>query len=1594
MNGLTFTPDAEYFNMLPGDPQSLNPATITITTDDGNLDTPPVGQFAGPTSPVETDTDTIPIDVVAVNDPPSFTTPVIDPPAIDEDAAPVVIPGFVTGMTAGPQPSEQAQTYSFIVDAPVIVSGTLQFLPGQEPAIDVNGQLTYAVAPDTNGQASVTFRLRDANASDPNHVPADSPDVTFLIDVNAINDEPTLTLLTTVVDGVEDEGPRGPIDLVSSAAAGPPTALDEIAAPPAGQTLTFMSTAPVIATGNLTFVSFSVSPIDGTLSFEATPNTSGTATFNIWVQDDGSTANAADDNSSAVQTVTISVAAQPDPPVPATLAYTIDEGTSLTLDASGSTDPDIAFPGDSLTYAWDLNNDGTYDRTGETSPVITIPWSELGGLGLTAPGTNTVTLRVTDTFNGTSVTTTTSLDILTVDYGDAPDTFKTLRASNGAAHTIVSGFQLGATVVNDLDGLSGNTSDNDGIVFEAGMQADSAIDIGSYFTANASAAGKLDVWIDFNNNGTFEPAEKLNGGNSYDLQAGDNLINFTILAGQATTGVDTWVRARFSSAGGLTPSGRAADGEVEDYIVNFSPLLDPVAVESVLPMWSQTSDSTPLIQWQQVAGTPPGSNATYNIELRNALGQVVGFEENYTGNSITITDSLPPGVYTPFITPINRAGVSLAPIGLASFEVVALAVSTPTGRILDNTPTVQWNSVTQTDHYHLQIRSSINGQLVLEELNLPGDQTTYDVQTALNIGTYQVRVRAIEDVTGQLGDWSPFQNFTIATAPSITAPANGTSITTASPTITWNSIPGAATYELQLIDVTDNINPLLTLTGLTTTSATLTTPLELGEYSVAVRGVTADPFVGDWSPVSRFTVTLPSTISQPIDRLPDATPTIVWTAVAGAENYTIEIVDTASDAIVHTVPGLTTTQYTLPNDKALPLGRYELRIKANNLPAAGTSATTVTSISTPAIFFVTAPPEVLLPNVGIYDTTPTITWNSPLGTRVSEVEVVLASTGAVVYTATDVAGSSLTIPDAQKLVPGEYRVRVRSYANAPATLASDWSTVHVFQVGRAPILLGPSTGLAAAKPFYSIVDQHPTLTWQQSLAGETFSVWLSDASNGKTIRIVHNLNTASYTFSEDTLPVGRYRYWARATTGLGEQSAWSVPFEFEVKTRPVVVAVGPSFDTTPTFSWNTPATGNLQPEIDEYEVFVRRVDVKPVQDFVFTTSGTSFTIPDDQALANGRYRVWVRGTAIAAVNGVPATRTIWSLSQDFEISGRPIVTTPGNTTDSTPLISWSAVGEAASYQLYIAPATTPGTPLLNLSGLTSTSYQLSTALPNGSYVAWVRATSNAGTKSPWSLTTQGQFTISGSTVPSVDRVEIDPIATSNDRTPTFTWTAVANVAKYDLFVASVADSSTALIRDTNIAATATSYTAANRPLAPGDYRVWVRVISTSGVIGAWSAPVRFTITANSIPLGSELPVNSLPMLASLEAISESLNSEDVTVSLIPAVVVADSGRQVSETQTNIADTVTRQNRTLKPTEAAVAQVADLPEGSADADELMSAWDAAIWAEESGEHAAIAVEPTTEPAVRQETAETGSSTGWLASLALFSGSLLRRRRREE
>lgn len=160
------------------------------------------------------------------------------------------------------------------------------------------------------------------------------------------------------------------------------------------------------------------------------------------------------------------------------------------------------------------------------------------------------------------------------DFGDAPASYGTSLAGDGARHLAV-GPRLGATRDGDFDGVSSDLADTDGadedgIIFSDPIQV-GALGVTAFVDVFGSQgqATKLDAWIDFNGDGSFGGAGEqifssleLAGGSD-----GRRLLFFDVPS-YAVAG-EQIARFRLSTEGGLAPTGEAADGEVEDYVVTI-----------------------------------------------------------------------------------------------------------------------------------------------------------------------------------------------------------------------------------------------------------------------------------------------------------------------------------------------------------------------------------------------------------------------------------------------------------------------------------------------------------------------------------------------------------------------------------------------------------------------------------------------------------------------------------------------------------------------------------------------------------------------------------------------------------------------------------------------------------------------------------------------------------------------------------------------------------------------------------------------------------------------------------------------------------------
>ena len=157
-----------------------------------------------------------------------------------------------------------------------------------------------------------------------------------------------------------------------------------------------------------------------------------------------------------------------------------------------------------------------------------------------------------------------------LDYGDAPAPYPTLLADDGARHK-ASNLRLGALWDAEKDGQPDALAHGDDV---AGVSDEDGVSFSLLIPGNAasasivsSSAGLINAWIDFGQNGVWDPAEQIIV--DAPVIAGMNVLNFRVPPG-LRPGV-TFSRVRLSTLPGLTPKGLAPDGEVEDYRVSIAP---------------------------------------------------------------------------------------------------------------------------------------------------------------------------------------------------------------------------------------------------------------------------------------------------------------------------------------------------------------------------------------------------------------------------------------------------------------------------------------------------------------------------------------------------------------------------------------------------------------------------------------------------------------------------------------------------------------------------------------------------------------------------------------------------------------------------------------------------------------------------------------------------------------------------------------------------------------------------------------------------------------------------------------------------------------
>ena len=590
------------------------------------------------------------------------------------------------------------------------------------------------------------------------------------------------------------------------------------------------------------------------------------------------------------------------------------------------------------------------------------------------------------------------------------------------------------------------------------------------------------------------------------------------------------------------------------------------------------------------------------------------------------------------------------------------------------------------------------------------------------------------------------------------------------------------------------------------------------------------------------------TVLSPTGTVADATPTFTWEAVDNATSYDLYVTDAEQRTPEFVEYNIKATHFTPVNE--LNLGRTRTWVRANF--ADGTTS----PWSAPTEFVVQVAPTVTGP-VSQYaiatpqklaETKPTITWTSPPGAF--EFQIFLSDQTSLTSRTIRVANST-PIPGAEEvrsytltddLVMGNYRVFVRSLDDGGRTSA--WSAAFDFEVAPPAIVTRPVGGTFQNSHVVELnISGTPT-------AG-SYSIEITTAgAAGQTFRTgMLPYNATSQHVEAAVRSMRGFEKTEVTTTGTSPNFTHRLhlPVSVGKVTASVAQTVSPG---------TVSATAMIVPGIrlewepvagaTHYEVWVSKAGAVNEKTAIYSArylTTTSYQIP--ALLADGNYVFWVRARRLHQVTEIKLTGT--PTSGSYRIS----LTTFGKngTTQQTGPISYSATAADIKAAVVILKGFENADVVAGASNAQNLTYLLQIPQTSGQVNVNV-----VGSITPGKLTYSTRFVpevvglwslrsdFSTSPIPVITGPAGIESNDPNKRIvtaarPIVEWTPIDQAARYDVWVER-SNGKTPYLRTTS----STNFYQFEQDIQPGRYSVWVRAVSTTGQMTAWSTPYSFEAT--------------------------------------------------------------------------------------------------------------------------------------------------------
>lgn len=594
-----------------------------------------------------------------------------------------------------------------------------------------------------------------------------------------------------------------------------------------------------------------------------------------------------------------------------------------------------------------------------------------------------------------------------------------------------------------------------------------------------------------------------------------------------------------------------------------------------------------------------------------------------------------------------------------------------------------WNATDNTDSYDYTLSANPDFSSPILNANTTGTTVAY---TNLTNGTvYYFRVRG-KNTVGD-GNYASIAFTTILPTVTLTSPSNNAKAQALAGTLQWNTVSGAATYDVQI--ATDALFNNVVANGTpATNSFNYSGLLNLTNYHWRVRARNSANF-GAYSSVFTFQTKLASPVITNPANGAVGTPiagNFTWNAVAGATFYSVQLSTDANFTTLlvdQTNIAATTLAYSGLNN----MTNYFVRVKAHNADGAGdwTTHTFRTILGTPTN-------QTPADNAFSRPLNGTVTWSAVTGAASYHLQIATdAAFNNLIFNQSPIGPTSYDYINLLNATKYYWRVRA---TNAEGT--GSYSNPTSFTT-----LIGAATLVSPANNAANVNSLSGNFTWNGPATATKYRIQVSKQANFSTL-VYDQSDLSNTSFPYSNLESKTVYYWKVYSYSATNDGTWSTVFSFTtglgkpVLTNPTNGAQGLALNNV-TFNWNAVNGANTY----KFTLSKNPNLSTPVAE-VTNINGLSQVINGLEY--NQNYYWAVRGQD--GFGDGPMSE-IFSFGTMID---KPTLSLPVNEEIDVPLsgtFQWNAAAGATAYQIQVSEVSNFSSTVIDVTNINGTSYNYS-----------------------------------------------------------------------------------------------------------------------------------------------------------------------------------------------------------------------------------------------------------------------------------------------